>query len=52
MGIRFLAGFLADATFFKVHHENHNLDRCRTRFNLVEFIGPQEAAMNKHVEII
>ena len=35
-GLRFLTDFLAGDTYFKVHRENHNLDRCRTQFKLVE----------------
>lgn len=34
-GIRFLADFLTGDTYFKVHRENHNLDRARTQFKLV-----------------
>ena len=50
IGIRFLADFLAGDTYFKVHREGHNLDRCRTQFKLVESIEQQEAKMNKLVE--
>jgi hypothetical protein len=50
IGLRFLTDFLAGDTYFKVHREGHNLDRCRTQFKLVESIGAQEAAMNKLVE--
>ena len=52
IGLRFLTDFLAGDTYFKVHREGHNLDRCRTQFKLVESIGAQEAAMNKLVETI
>lgn len=34
-GIRFLADFLNGDTYFKIHRENHNLDRARTQFKLV-----------------
>ncbi len=51
-GIRFLTDFLAGDTYFKIHREGHNLDRCRTQFKLVESIEQQEAAMNKLVETI
>lgn len=50
IGIRFLADFLAGDVYFKVHRENHNLDRCRTQFKLVESIERQEEQMNKLVE--
>lgn len=34
-GIRFLADFLEGDVYFRVHRENHNLDRARTQFKLV-----------------
>ncbi|MGB7266222.1 MAG: aminoglycoside phosphotransferase family protein [Terracidiphilus sp.] len=49
-GIRFLADHLAGDTYFKVHREGHNLDRCRTQFKLVESIEQQEEKMNRLVE--
>jgi hypothetical protein len=49
IGIRFLTDFLAGDVYFKVHHDSHNLDRCRTQFKLVESIEQQEALMNKLV---
>lgn len=44
IGLRFLADFLAGDTYFKIHREGHNLDRCRTQFKLVESIEKQEDA--------
>jgi hypothetical protein len=52
IGIRFLTDFLAGDTYFKVHREGHNLDRCRTQFKLVESIEQQEEKMNQLVEKI
>jgi Ser/Thr protein kinase RdoA (MazF antagonist) len=52
IGIRFLTDYLAGDTYFKVHREGHNLDRCRTQFRLVESIERQEDKMNRLVEII
>jgi hypothetical protein len=49
IGIRFLTDFLAGDTYFKVHRDGHNLDRCRTQFKLVESIEQQEPAMNQLV---
>jgi hypothetical protein len=46
IGIRFLTDYLAGDTYFKVHREGHNLDRCRTQFKLVESIERQEESMN------
>lgn len=34
-GMRFLADFLTGDHYFKIHRENHNLDRARTQFQLV-----------------
>jgi len=50
IGLRFLTDFLAGDTYFKVHRDGHNLDRCRTQFKLVESIEQQEVQMNKLVE--
>jgi hypothetical protein len=50
IGIRFLTDFLGGDTYFKVHRNGHNLDRCRTQFKLVESIEQQEEPMNKLVE--
>ena len=35
-GIRFLDDYLDGDNYFKIHRENHNLDRCRTQLKLVE----------------
>ena len=50
IGLRFLTDFLAGDTYFKVHRDGHNLDRCRTQFKLVESIEQQETQMNRLVE--
>lgn len=34
-GMRFLTDYLQGDTYFKIHREHHNLDRCRTQFALV-----------------
>ncbi len=34
-GMRFLTDYLNGDTYFKIHREHHNLDRCRTQFRLV-----------------
>jgi aminoglycoside phosphotransferase (APT) family kinase protein len=46
-GIRFLADYLAGDTYYKIHRDGHNLDRCRTQFKLVESIEQQQEAMNR-----
>jgi hypothetical protein len=50
IGVRFLTDFLEGDTYFKVHREGHNLDRCRTQFKLVESIERQEDQMTSLVE--
>jgi hypothetical protein len=50
IGVRFLTDFLAGDVYFKIHRENHNLDRCRMQFKLVESIELQEEQMNEMVE--
>lgn len=35
-GMRFLTDYLEGDTYFKIHREGHNLDRCRTQFKLVK----------------
>ena len=37
-GSRFLADYINGDTYFKIHRENHNLDRARTQFKLVKDI--------------
>lgn len=49
VGIRFLTDFLEGDVYFKTHHADHNLDRCRTQLRLVECIEEQEDAMNAFV---
>ena len=34
-GVRFLTDYLQGDSYFRVHREEHNLDRCRTQFKLV-----------------
>ena len=50
IGIRFLTDFLSGDTYFRIHRPEHNLDRCRTQFKLVESIERQEEAMQKFVD--
>ena len=49
IGIRFLTDFLSGDTYFRIHRPGHNLDRCRTQFQLVASIEQQEKAMQKFV---
>jgi len=50
MGLRFLADYLAGDTYYKVNRPDHNLDRCRTQFKLIESIEQQEGKMNRLVD--
>jgi hypothetical protein len=52
IGIRFLTDFLSGDTYFRIHRSDHNLERCRTQFKLVESIEQQEDAMQKFVDKI
>lgn len=44
-GMRFLTDYLQGDTYFKIHRENHNLDRCRTQFKLVADMEAKEEQM-------
>lgn len=48
-GMRFLTDYLQGDTYFKIHREHHNLDRCRTQFKLV---ADMEAKWEKMQEIV
>lgn len=42
-GVRFLTDYLNGDTYFKIHRENHNLDRARNQFALVrDMTGKQD----------
>lgn len=46
-GMRFLTDYLEGDHYFRVHRENHNLDRCRTQFRLVEDMEKKWNIMNE-----
>jgi hypothetical protein len=50
IGIRFLTDYLSGDSYFRIHRPNHNLDRCRTQFRLVQSIERQEESMQKYVD--
>ena len=52
IGLRFLTDYLSGDTYFRVHRPNHNLDRTRTQFRLVQSIEKQEEAMQKFADSI
>lgn len=51
-GVRFLADYLSGDVYFKIHREEHNLDRCRTQFKMVadmeEKMDQMNAIVNKY----
>lgn len=49
-GMRFLTDHLQNDVYFKIHRENHNLDRCRTQFKLVADMESKWELMEKIVE--
>ena len=48
-GMRFLTDYLQGDTYFKIHREHHNLDRCRTQFKLVADMEKKWETMNQIV---
>ncbi len=52
IGTRFLTDYLAGDRYYKIHHEGHNLQRCRAQFKLVQSIIDHEDIMNRQVERI
>lgn len=50
LGMRFLTDHLNGDVYFKVHRENHNLDRARNQFKLVSDMEKQMDDMKKIVE--
>lgn len=49
-GMRFLTDYLQGDTYFKIHREGHNLDRCRTQFKLVADMETKWDTMNAIVK--
>jgi hypothetical protein len=49
-GMRFLTDHLQGDKYFKIHRENHNLDRCRTQFEMVAGMEDEFDDMVKVVE--
>ena len=47
--MRFLTDFLTGDHYFKIHRENHNLERARTQFQLV---ADMEAKWNEMCAIV
>lgn len=51
-GMRFLTDYLEGDTYFKIKHEKHNLDRCRTQLKLVYDMESKWEKMKEIVENI
>jgi hypothetical protein len=49
IAIRFLTDYLEGDVYFKIHHEGHNLERCRNQLAMVRSIESQEEAMKEFV---
>lgn len=49
-GMRFLADYLEGDHYFKIHREEHNLDRARTQFKLVKDMEDKWETMHKIVK--
>ncbi len=49
VGMRFLADHLAGDRYFKVAHENHNLERARVQFAMVADMERQQGSMERWV---
>ncbi len=50
IGVRFLTDYLRGDIYFKTHRPGHNLDRCRTQFQLARCIAEREDELNEVVE--
>ncbi len=49
-GMRFLTDYLQGDHYFKIHRDNHNLDRCRTQFKLVQEMEQKWEMMNEIIK--
>ncbi|QSH41228.1 aminoglycoside phosphotransferase family protein [Lentisphaerota bacterium ZTH] len=52
IGLRFLTDYLQGDIYFKTRHDEHNLDRCRTQFKLIESIEQQMDKMKTLLDSI
>ena len=49
-GMRFLTDYLQGDVYFRIHHANHNLDRCRTQIALVKDMESKWEEMQRITE--
>lgn len=52
LGLRFFTDYLADNKYFKVRYPEHNLDRARVQFKLLESIEAQEQEIRAMITAI
>ena len=52
VGLRFLTDYLLGDVYFKTDRPNHNLDRCRTQFKLVQSLEQHREALDALVKRI
>ncbi|MDP4292395.1 MAG: phosphotransferase, partial [Bacteroidota bacterium] len=50
IGLRFLTDFVDGDHYFKIQHQDHNLQRCRAQFQLVRSIESHFAQMQEVIE--
>jgi hypothetical protein len=50
IAVRFLTDYLCGDTYFKVHREGHNLDRCKSQFKLLQSIEQHEDRIIKLIQ--
>jgi hypothetical protein len=51
VGLRFLTDYLMGDTYFKTHHETHNLERTRVQFKMVNEIKKRLDKLNQLIEV-
>ena len=49
-GMRFLTDYLSGDTYFRIHHEGHNLERAKNQLRLVESIEDKMPELERIVE--
>jgi len=50
IGLRFLSDHIDGDNYFKIHHSNHNLQRARAQFRLLETMEENREKMQKIIE--
>ncbi|MDP4222970.1 MAG: aminoglycoside phosphotransferase family protein [Bacteroidota bacterium] len=50
MGLRFLTDYIDGDVYYKIHHKDHNIQRARAQFRLLESMEEQYPVMQKIIE--